>query len=62
MRKSLLYSLQKLDQFGQPVQLYYNDGQAQKKSLLGLLVTCVMMVTALGYVTNLAVKVGNTEH
>ena len=59
MGKSFEHKLLNLDIFGYPVSLYYHKHQRKKKSMCGLILSVMMLMTAALYIGILALRVGN---
>ena len=53
-KNSCLTLLTKLDMFGYPVSIYYNDEEKVKKSLFGSIITIIIGMLSLSYVSILA--------
>ena len=54
VKNSFIAMLTKLDMFGYPVSLYYNDEEKVKKSLFGSIITILIGMLSMSYVSILA--------
>ena len=59
---SFWHLLVQLDMFGYPISLYYHDNSRRMKSMLGLIITAIVITLGTVQVVDLANRVGDPDY